>query len=231
MAAEGSEVAADQDQAVHGGGSVGRLADRCLRLHRGPVGAQLALDGALVPPRSLSGLRDAVWGIDPSSLRVSVAAVIPGEYSSGPAVEVATKSLPKSNMGISRWYAESYAVLLPWLAELAERWPPVLVLLEEPFSHGKTKVHPTSNRMLGVLLAALGCALGSQVELVELIGPQSWKARGLGAGHGHAQKPEILEWARRAAGYEGDLQDEADAIGIATAAAVQWDAFRRGAVA
>lgn len=189
--------------------------------------AQLALDGALVPPRSLIGLRDAVWGIDPSSLRISLAVVEAGAKE----VHVDTRSLPKSTMGLSRWYAEAHAVLLPWLVDMAERHPPALVLLEEPFSHGKTHVHPTSNRMLGVLLAALGRALGSPVELVELIGPQSWKAQALGAGHGHAQKPEIMEWAWSAAGYRGCLQDEADAIGIATAAAIRQVAISRSAAA
>lgn len=187
--------------------------------------AQLGLDGVLVPPRSLTGLREPVWGIDPSSLRMSLAMIVPG----GPSVEVSTRSLPKSSMGLSRWFAESYDVLVPWLSSWATAYPPALVLLEEPFSHGKTHVHPTSNRMLGVLLAALGRALGSPVELVELIGPQSWKAQALGAGHGHATKPEIMEWARAAAGYQGSLQDEADAIGIATAAALRRDALARAA--
>lgn len=187
----------------------------------------MALDPGLRPPRSLTALRDACWGLDPSSLRVSLAVVSPGGL-----VDVETRSLPKSSMGLSRWYAESYATLVPWLTARAAERTPGLVLLEEPFSHGKSHVHPTSNRMLGVLLAALGRALAPQrVELVELIGPQSWKARALGKGHGHAKKDEILSWARAAAGYGGELQDEADAIGIATAAALQWDARVRGQAA
>lgn len=195
-----------------------------LGAREGVVETQMALDPGLGPPRSLRTLTDPCWGIDPSSLRVSLAVVPAGAGE----VVVMTRSLPKASMGLSRWYAESHAVLVPWLEEMAARFPPGLVLLEEPFSHGKSHVHPTSNRMLGVLLAALGRALGSPVELVELIGPQSWKARALGKGHGHAKKDEVMAWARDAAGYQGELQDEADAIGIATAAALQWDAVVRG---
>lgn len=198
-----------------------------LGAREGIVETQMALDPGLGPPRSLQALTDPCWGIDPSSLRVSVAIVAPG----GVDVYTETKSLPKSNMGLSRWYAESHKVLARWLADMAQLWPPGLVLLEEPFSHGKSHVHPTSNRMLGVVLAALGEALASPVELVELIGPQSWKARALGKGYGHAKKDEVMAWARDAAGYEGELQDEADAIGIATAAALQWDAIVRGRAA
>ena len=88
--------------------------------------------------------------------------------------------------------------------------------LEQPFAKGRN-VHPSSQQMVGVVLAALGNALGT-VRL-GLIAPATWKKWALGEGHGFAEKDEIMEWARLQ-GYDRDFPDEADALGIATAGGV-----------
>lgn len=209
--------------------------------------AQLALEGGLTPPRSLTGLSGPVWGCDPSSLRMSFAAVVPpmrwlageaaGEAIPGAPVTVtwSTVSLPRKTELQSWWFALCYRAIVGEVAELAERWGrPDLVLVEEPFGGGgkpgdkkPRTVHPTSNRMLGVLLAGLGHVFGMTVD-VQLISPMSWKALALGKGGGHAKPAVYLEWARTAAGYTGELEDEAAAIGIATAAGVKLQTRRSG---
>jgi len=77
--------------------------------------------------------------------------------------------------------------------------------------------------VVGVIMLAAARATGAVVEAQR--SPASWKAGALGRGHGRAKKPEILAWARAECGYTGDLQDEADALGIAV------DASRRIAFA
>lgn len=168
------------------------------------------LPGLTLPPASLS-LQDAVWGIDPSSRRVSVAAVKNGlEW-------VETLSLPKG-WDECRKFSAAHEALVPWLGELG-REVPSHVFVEEPFLPRDHRQQPTHVWMFGVVLAALGSALPAGVK-VRLIGAPSWKCRALGKGHGRAKKPEIMEWARSVAHYQGDLEDEADAVGVATAGAV-----------
>jgi hypothetical protein len=173
-----------------------------------------------LPPRSLR-LRAPVWGVDPSTLRISVGIVGAGD--GPPAVSWHTVSLPmkKHAHSAAGWYAGCLRVILPFLKELiAEHGVPAMVWVEEPFAHGKNKVHPSSNRMLGVLLAALGMLIGLDT-VMELVGPMTWKALALGQGWGHAKPEQYLRWAQEHAGYTGTLEDEAAGIGIATAAGVK----------
>jgi hypothetical protein len=203
--------------------------------------AQLPLGAGLQPPRSLTALDGPVWGVDPSTLRMSFGAVIP-EYAlavppheparvmttAPPEIRWATVSLPRKVEPISAWLGLSFEWIRIEIFERAREWgEPALVLVEEPFGGGgkpgqkkARTVHPTSNRMLGVLLAALGSAFGHRVR-VELVHPNSWKLAAMGKGRGSAKPPEYLEWAREVAGYSGELEDEAAAIGIATAAGVR----------
>jgi hypothetical protein len=196
--------------------------------------AQLPLGAGLQPPRSLTALDGPVWGVDPSTLRMSFGAVIP-EYAlavppheparvmttAPPEIRWATVSLPRKVEPLSAWFGLSFAWTGEEILRLRGEWgEPALVLVEEPFAGGQARVHPSSNRMLGVLLAALGSAFGHRVR-VELVHPNSWKLAAMGKGRGSAKPPEYLEWAREVAGYSGELEDEAAAIGIATAAGVR----------
>jgi hypothetical protein len=210
----------EHDQAEDEDTGEGHGRDCGLRIGQHPVSDQLGMVD-LAPPASLQ-LPDAVWGVDPSTLRVATGLLSPS--TAGPRVDWAVCSLPKSP-DPARWFYNAYATLARHYLDLvAEHGAPLLVFVEEPFGGGGSKgqkrtVHPSSNRMLGVVFAALGRAIGLEGE-VGMVGPSSWKLAALGKGHGHAQKDEIMAWAQ-AAGYTGSLQDEADAIGIATAAGVQ----------
>lgn len=176
-----------------------------------------------LPPRSLR-LRAPAWGVDPSTLRISVGIVGAGD--GPPAVTWHTVSLPLKRHAHSPagWYAACMRLILPFFKELVlEYGAPGVVWVEEPFAHGKNKVHPSSNRMLGVLLAALGMLLGLDT-VMELVGPMTWKAAALGQGWGHAKPEQYLRWAQEHAGYTGTLEDEAAGILIATAAGVRMSA-------
>lgn len=154
-----------------------------------------------------------VWGCDPSTLRVSVAEVTPEGVIRWDTLRLPRKQSPAA------WFHACHQELELWLVELLVEWnEPEMFWLEEPFAGtGRTHVHPSSNRMLGVILAAVGRVLGSTP--VELIGPTSWKKTAMGVGNGHLTPPEYLAWMRLNAGYTGDSQDEAAAIGVALAGA------------
>lgn len=189
-------------------------------------------------------------GIDPSTVRMSVATIVPVELR-GPAFVVETLSLPRvENVARNEHVrlAATFAELESWLAGLVRVWSPEVVVVETPFAHGRL-VPTESFHVIGVLLAVLG---GLRVR-VERMGPQEWKRAALGAGAGGTKKPAakcprggshtwpranvygdgsclkcgaagygVLRWARTA-GYEGVLWDEADALGLATAGGVRVD--------
>ena len=171
----------------------------------------------VAPPGSLR-LSQGVWGVDPSTLRVSVAVVKAWEDVG--VLDWGTRSLGQFDRGARR-LERAHWELVPWFEEWAERRPPGFVLVEQPFGR---HVHPQSYFMVGVVLAALARVVDCPVDVCS---PPEWKRMALGAGRGAADKWEIMEWAR-AAGYSGSLQDEADAIGIATAAGVRVEGARRG---
>ena len=175
------------------------------------------------PPASLQ-LVDAVWGIDPSTLRVSIGMLLP--TGAAPRVAWETCSLPKHRSDPGVWFALCLAELEPFFHGLVERYGrPLQVGVEEPFGGGGKSgdkkprtVHPSSNRMLGVTLAALGRAVGQQT-LTFLIQPNSWKRAAMGQGWGGAKPAQYLAWAQ-SVGYSGVLEDEAAGIGVATATGV-----------
>jgi hypothetical protein len=170
-----------------------------------------------LPPRSLQ-LTEPVWGIDPSTQRHAVGILVPGHPT---VVRWETLSLPlkRNARNAADWYASQFRAIHPFLQQLvAEYGAPVRVDVEEPFAKGKQHVHPSSNRTLGVLLAALGFTLGCPVELVQ---PNTWKAGSMGAGWGSCTPEQYLKWAQEHAGYTGTLEDEAAGILIATAAGVK----------
>lgn len=196
---------------------------------------QDALSPALTPPHGLE-LPGPVWGLDPSTHRLAAAVVdahAPGE------VVVGWHTYSYSQAGaMQNRLAAALKVLLRELTELRNQYgTPIAVYLEEPFGGMErfnpvtkkkelVKPHPNAFYFVGVVLTALG-HLFADVP-VYLIGPPSWKKQALGEGHGFAKKPEIMEWAR-GVGYTGSLEDEADAIGIATAGGVLEEAKLRAA--
>lgn len=170
----------------------------------------------LGPLDGLDPARLPVFGFDPSTVRVSVGVVLRDR-----SVWWDTLSLPQLGTDSHR-FALAYERLVPWLAGLAERWVPKSALVEQPFAVGR-RVHPSSQQMVGVLLAAAGWALGRGVFL-DTIDPPQWKKRALGPGRGHAKPPEYMEWARSTLGYTGSLMDEAAALGVAVSEALRVSA-------
>lgn len=151
-----------------------------------------------------------VFGVDPSTKRVAIAAILPGNLA-----RVHVLSLPTGHF--AKRLAGAHRELTLWLPRFSHAYGhPARILVEEPFGHGQGHVHPSSNRTLGVLLAALSEAFPhSELELIQ---PNQWKSRSVG--HGAASKDAILAWAISACGYAGALQDEADALGVAWTAAL-----------
>lgn len=199
------------------------------------------LPGFDVPPWSLAPER-AVMGIDPSTRRMSAAVLVPASERCSALGEaafvVSTLSLPQPEKNEPLRLAMGQAAIVPWLGELLTVWTPELVVVEEPFAGtvGKKRqllVPKESYHVIGILLAVLG-QFGVRVERM---GPTSWKSMALGKGFGMSRKPgrgdsfeyAVLVWAR-AAGYEGNLWDEADAIGLATAGGVLLEQQRRAVV-
>jgi Holliday junction resolvasome RuvABC endonuclease subunit len=169
---------------------------------------QLGLGGNLTPPRSLTNTRP-IMGIDPSTKRVAAACVQNGT------IRWATRSLPVRKGDEAQRWAAAYETCSSFFKELAGEWGrPVGVAVERPFG---AHVPAQSQWALGVILAALGPWVGGPVVLAN---SKTWKRVSLGDGHGNASKDEVMAWAQ-SAGYDGALQDEADAIGIATAHAVE----------
>jgi hypothetical protein len=199
---------------------------------------QTALSPSLRPPHGLS-LPGPVWGLDPSTLRLSAAVVRPGEFvplsasaesdprCGAPGVGVFWATCSYSQAGsMERRLAAGLGELLRFLADLRNRrGAPAGIYLEEPFGGSDKpgpggriiKPHPHAFYFVGLVRCALG-HLFAQPE-VQMISPSTWKARALGTGHGFAKKPEIMQWAHEI-GYTGNSEDEADALGIATAGAV-----------
>lgn len=184
-------------------------------------------------------------GIDPSTLRMSAAVLVPAAQRRDVAFHVSTLSLPQEKDNEALRLALQQREIVPWLGELLTLWGPGLVVVESPFAFGR-RVPVESYHVIGVLLAVLG---QFRVRVVRM-GPGEWKRPALGAGKGGVKKPPakcelrgahvwptaaaygdgaclkcghpayaVLEWAR-AAGYEGTLWDEADAVGLATAGGV-----------
>lgn len=164
------------------------------------------------PPFSLR-LDGPVWGFDPSTKRISLARLEPTHDDEEPtALTWSTLSLSQAN-GLHR-LGRAYADISAWLPRDGA---PAAIYVEQPFAGKIEHVHPQSYFMVGVLLAALGNAY--PLAQIETVTPAQWKAAALGKGHGFAKKPEIFAWAQQL-GYSGAIEDEADAIGIATGGAV-----------
>lgn len=203
-----------------------------------------ALPGVNTPPWSLEPER-AVIGVDPSTRRMSAAVLVPYNQRDSHAFVVSTLSLPQLDGNESRRLALQQTEIVPWMGGLLARWDPEGVVIETPFAFGR-QVPSESFHVIGILLAVIG---QFDVRVARM-GPGEWKRAALGAGNGGLKKPTgkcpkggkhtwpfarvygdggclkcgepaygVLTWAR-AAGYDGTLWDEADAVGIATAGGV-----------
>ena len=193
----------------------------------------------LSPPASLR-ISAPVWGVDPSTKRMAFAALIPPPLEvelehdidapeRAPVLRWATVSLPEHKAQHVRFAA--WAGRIGHFVEACrEEWgAPALIAVEQPFSSSH-QTEPVSYMALTCLLVGLGLRV-PEAEVV-VLPPQSWKAKATGrgsTGHGLSkterrkqEKARLMEWAR-AAGYAGQVQDEADAVGIATAAGVILD--------
>lgn len=198
----------------------------------------IGLGAELVPPRSLlRALPGPVWGFDPSVERISLGIVSPA------GVEAHTLSLQQGGHHPGVRLARAESALCAWMGRLARLdWPtpdgraprhiPYAVAVEEPFGGGHAAPPVQLQMMCGVLLAAVWRTFGDRTEVLLQgkganigVPPGTWKAQAMGAGNGRAKKPAITAWAMAATDWPGAgperPQDEADAIGVATWAAMQ----------
>jgi hypothetical protein len=158
------------------------------------------------------------WGVDPSTVRLSVAYVTP-EGRRG------VRTVPFARAEGPARLSEIYAQTRSFAAEgfLYAGFPlPGLVLVEQP--SGKME-NPNLSYAVGVIQAALYdglySALGRAVR-IETCTSGWWKKRACGRGNLYKPKSRndeyrVLTWARQN-GYAGYSWDECDAWGIAEAA-------------
>lgn len=150
-----------------------------------------------------------VWGIDPGG-RAAHTAVIntrTGQYQTN-SVQWGTKGV---NFG--RHLMDCHAHVSTFTAALAEAFPPVFVVMEQP-----TGRFPNPRLMMatGVIAATVGTVLALPVNLIAVA---SWrKAIGVGGG---ASKEQVVAWARER-GWGTDVVDQAEALGVAVAGAGLW---------
>lgn len=141
-------------------------------------------------------MREAV-GIDVAVRKVALATA---------SVRTALVPLPKYDG--ARSLLEAFDILRTEMRAFEAE--PFVVAVEQPF--GKfNKQH--LDHVVGVTLAAAAWAWDCPVLSVPTA---RWKS--LAMSRGNAKKDDVMAWALRQ-GYEGTSQDEADALGIARAAA------------
>lgn len=158
------------------------------------------------------------WGADIGFRRVSLAGV-DAERSM---LHVATRATGSSiELSDPETMHALQLVTLSAAEELmAELGKPELIYVEQPTvqkKHSNEKVHYG----YALVTAAL---VSMQLAPVDGIKVNTWKMRALGKGFGLADKATVLTWAARF-GYDGDSEDEADALGIAVAGLQQLKAL------
>jgi hypothetical protein len=187
-------------------------------------------------------LTENVWGLDVSTRRIAVGVIQGVALNTEPEVGWFSHEVEQFDKNPARRLARMLETLPAFLDRLGGVAPPVAVLVEQPYGQGKSRPHPQSYYVVGVTLALLGQAFpDARIDVVE---PTSWKRDALGEGKGFAKKPVLLAWARTVIDYPGDCRkchgegkgacdeacrahDEADAIGVATCAAIRWSRDRR----
>jgi hypothetical protein len=167
----------------------------------------------------------AWYGVDPSTLRVSVAFV-----AQDGARGVATCPFPRAE-GPER-LAEIYTHTRQfWWRLMQAGWPtPGLVMVEQP--SGKME-NPNLSYAVGVILAATWAGVHDSFDggAIETCTSSWWKKRACGRGNIYkpkkrAEEYEVVTWAREN-GYTGISWDEADAWGIAEAARREVELVQR----
>ena len=158
-----------------------------------------------------------VWGIDPSTKCIALAIVRDGDP---PSVVVCESLALEQARTPQLRLARAVQDLVPWFGAIQRGHrtgcvldPPRLVVVEQPFGAGR-QVHPQSHMMIAAVLISLVGALGQMVD-VRMLGPSQWKKQAYD--HGGLGKGDLKIHAR--AWWPVDNQDEADAVGIALAAA------------
>jgi hypothetical protein len=171
----------------------------------------------------------AIWGVDPSTVRLAVAGV---EADGRRWVETIPFAGFEGPQRLSQVYEATRAwCSLAWPAHNdgdGYRYPPGLVMVEQP--SGKTP-NPELLYAVGVILAAIydGLYLPGAPVRIETVSSAHWKK--VACGRGNLYKPTkkvlgrtpqfedyaVATWARMN-GYTGHSWDEADAWGIAEAA-------------
>lgn len=137
-----------------------------------------------------------VYGIDLSTKAVSLATA----YTTPETLQLDKKTVDAQRLALA------LGQLTIWFRQRIVK--PELVVVEQPVGRNSS---PSLDHMTGVVLAALGVT--QTCPIITLV-PGQWKK--LAIGSGKATKPEIMLWAR-GRGYQGSVQDEADALGIAVA--------------
>lgn len=166
------------------------------------------------------------WGVDGSTRGVAIGVTTTDDP---PRRAVRTAPFPRLNgpPRLSAIYADSRALAMT----LAERYPPGLILIEQPSGSSQVVNHELEYAV-GVIQAAVydGVfqALGHGAR-IETVVSSWWKAKACGKGNIYKtekvngrKRPVALEeygvmrWARLN-GYQGSSWDEADALAIAEA--------------
>jgi Holliday junction resolvasome RuvABC endonuclease subunit len=142
------------------------------------------------------------WGLDCSTKCIALCVYDGDRFEHWPTIR-----FQPVHKGAQR-LAHAHALLTPWLFDASHWTPPDAVFVEQPA--GKFP-KPTLEHMVGVVLMTV--AEVTTAPVLTLPVPQ-WKHMSIGKGN--ASKEQLMEWARER-GYEGDSQDEADALGIAVA--------------
>jgi hypothetical protein len=195
------------------------------------MGSDLAQQQELfqAPPRSRIAVpagHTAWWGVDGSTKCIAIG--VATEYAGH--VRRAVRSAPfPSPPTDGRRLAAIHAITSELAAELADRYPPGLVLVEQPSGSSQVVNHELEYAV-GVIQAAVYAAAGE--PRMDMVVSSWWKARACGHGNlyktmkvpGSSRKKPlpleeygVMRWARLV-GYKGGSWDEADALGIAEAA-------------
>jgi hypothetical protein len=201
-------------------------------------------------PEIRAGLRDPVWGIDPSTHRFCLSVILPPDFVPereiadhvGDGWRIISRPMPKVEGSPARRLSEAHEVIYGLFMDARDAYGlPIYAVIEQPFG---TNVHPQSYYFVGVGLLACAQVLGIGGVIGDM-GPGTWKRLSMGQGNGAAKKPKILRWAREEIGYLGECpkcgtgrmpdggeiekckhacveHDEADSLGIAIGAARHW---------
>lgn len=157
-------------------------------------------------PESSPAAARYIWGVDVSSLRISVGVDGPVQWTASHAFERPVGAATGERLSLLYRDAGMFAGML------ARRSPPDQVSVESPAMISGFGAEPILQYATGVVVAAFADALEVPVWMVPVA---RWKKRSVG--HGNATKDQVKRWALEE-GFAPTSQDEADAAGVARAA-------------